>query len=103
MFRASPKMAALWTIVITNIVLTVVWALARVPIMNSENYSHIERPIDPWWDSIYHSAVTQATLGVVDIRPASRIAQGILALQGLLSYVLNVVLWLALLASVASS
>ena len=96
-------MSALWTIVLANVVLTLVWALVRVPIMNNDNYTHVERPIDPWWDSLYHSAVTQSTLGVIDIIPKTRRAQSILATQGLLSYVLNVVLWLALLSSPSST
>ena len=91
------QLRAIWVLVIINVSLTLAWALARVPIMNDANYSHVDRSIEPWGDALYHSAVTQSTLGVMDVRPKSRKAQVITAVQALLSYVLNIVLWIGLL------
>jgi len=77
-------------LLIVQLVLFVLSALIRIPIMNDQNFARTTTRIRlrPIYDSFYHSALTQTTIGSTDLIPISMASMTIYAGQGLVALAL---------------
>ena len=70
------------TFMTMNLLLVVAFALARLPIMNGDNFTDpTHRPPSGFLDALYISVMHQSTIGASHLIPTSALARGLSVLQ----------------------